>query len=129
MNRVNIVDSCGWLEYLTDGTNASFFAPPIEDTAKLLVPALSLYEVFKVVYKARGEHEALQAIALMYQGEILPFDEVNAIVAAKLSVAHSLPMADAIMYATARQKKATLWTQDKDFEKLNGVRYVAKDTD
>ena len=123
---MNVVDSSGWLEYFAGCANASFFARAIEDTAGLVVPSLSLYEVFKRVLQQRDEGTALQAIALMQQGRIIELDAAIALSAAKLSVSHRLPMADSIMLATARAHDATLWSQDADFEGLAGVRYVAK---
>ena len=62
---MNVVDSPGWLEYFADGPNADFFAPAIQDTKKLVVPTLSIFEVFKRILQQRDEGEALQAIALM----------------------------------------------------------------
>jgi len=62
---MNVVDSCGWLEYFSDGPNAGFFAPAIENTAKLLVPTLTLFEVFKCILQQRTEADALRAIALI----------------------------------------------------------------
>ena len=68
---MNVVDSSGWLEYFADGPNAEFFAEPIEDVKHLVVPVISLYEVFKRVYQQRGENEALQVVAVMMQGEVV----------------------------------------------------------
>jgi predicted nucleic acid-binding protein len=121
---MNIVDSSGWLEYFAAGPNASFFEPAITKPADLLVPTVSLYEVFKRVYQQRGESEALVAVALMEQGAVIDLDPTLALSAAKLSVDRELPMADSIMLATARQAGAELWTQDADFEGLEGVRYI-----
>jgi predicted nucleic acid-binding protein len=121
---MNIVDSSGWLEYFAGGPNASFFEPAITKPADLLVPTVSLYEVFKRVYQQRGESEALVAVALMEQGAVIDLDPTLALSAAKLSVDRELPMADSIMLATARQAGAELWTQDADFEGLEGVRYI-----
>ena len=120
---MNVVDSSGWLEYFADGPAAGFFAPPIEETAKLVVPTLSLYEVFRRLLQQRGESAALTAVALMQQGVLVELSAPLALSAATLSVRHRLPMADSVMYATARAHAATLWTQDVDFEKLPNVRY------
>ena len=120
---MNVVDSSGWLEYLAGGPNATFFAPAVEATADLLVPTLSIFEVFKRVLGQRDESLALQAIALMYQGRIVDLSAPLAIDAARLSRRESLPMADSIMLATARAFGATLWTQDADFEAIPDVRY------
>jgi predicted nucleic acid-binding protein len=120
---MNVVDSSGWLEYFANGANADFFAPAIENTAELMVPALSVYEVFKRVLLQRGEGDALQAVAAMLQGRVVDLDTDVALRAARLSVAFKLPMADSIMLATAQRHGATLWTQDADFEGIPGVEY------
>ena len=123
---MNLVDSSGWLEYLADGLNADFFANSILATADLLVPTLSLYEVFKRVLQQRGENDALQAVALMQQGTIVELSGSLALSAARISLNDKIPMADSIMLATARAYGATLWSQDSDFENIAGVRYIAK---
>lgn len=123
---MNVVDSSGWLEYFGDGPNAAFFAGPLAKAEELIVPAISVFEVFKRVLQQRDEASALQAAALMQQGRTVALDPALAMAAAKLSYELKLPMADSIMLATARQFNALLWTQDADFENLPGVRYVAK---
>jgi toxin FitB len=123
---MNVVDSSGWLEYLADGPNADFFAPAIENTPDLVVPSLSLYEVFKRVLQQRGEGDALQAVALMSQGRVVDLDTDLALRAAKVSVEYKLPLADSVMLSTAHWCDATLWTQDADFEGVDGVRYIAR---
>jgi toxin FitB len=120
---MNIVDSSGWLEYLAAGANAECFSKPIEDTKELLVPSISIYEVFKRVVQQKSENEALQVIALMQQGQVVNLDPSIAISAARVSIQHQMPMADAIMLATARNGKATLWTQDSHFEGIRNVNY------
>jgi predicted nucleic acid-binding protein len=122
---MNIVDSSGWLEYFADGPNASVFAPVINKTNELVVPALSVYEVFKRIYLQRGESEALMAAALMQQGRVVELDVTLALTAAKLSAETKLPMADSIILATARAEGAILWTQDVDFAGMEGVRYFS----
>ena len=123
---MNVVDSSAWLEYFADGPNGSLFAKPIEATRSLLVPSLALYEVFKRVSVQRDEDEALRAIAVMEQGKVVDLDRATALEAARLSVQHGIAMADSIMLATARRHRATLWTQDSDFEGLAGTKYYAK---
>ena len=123
---MNVVDSSGWLEYFADGPNADFFAPAIENTPELLVPSISLYEVFKRVLQQRGEGDALQAVAVMMQGKVVDLDADLALAASKLSVELRLPMADSVMLATAFAHEATLWTQEVDFQGIQGVQYIAK---
>lgn len=61
---MNVVDSSGWLEYFADGPNAAFFAPAFEKIQELVVPTISIYEVFKRILQQRDEAAALQAAAL-----------------------------------------------------------------
>jgi predicted nucleic acid-binding protein len=123
---MNVVDSSGWLEYYADGPNAEFFAPVIENLSELVVPSLSLYEVFKRVLQQRGEGDALQAVAVMLQGQVVDLDTELALNAAKVSTEFRLPMADSVILATAQVCHATLWTQDSDFESIESVQYIEK---
>jgi len=123
---LNVVDSSGWLEYFASGKNAGHFAPAIENTSRLIVPTLSLFEVFMRVLQQRGEPSALQAVALMHQGRVVSLDATLALAAARLSAAERLPLADSVMLATARAHDAILWTQDSDFKGRDGVRFVPR---
>lgn len=123
---MNVVDSSGWIEYFTAGPNSGFFAGAIEKVDELIVPALAICEVFKWVSRERGETQALKAVAHMQLGEVVELDSGLAIYAARLSLQSKLPLADSIVYATARAREATLWTQDDDFEGLANVKYIAK---
>jgi toxin FitB len=125
-HSVNVVDSSGWLEYLADGANADFFAAVIEAPERLVVPSLSILEVFKWVLRERSEDAALQAAALMQQGQVVELDVAIALRAAKLGLEHKLPLADSVMLATAHAHGAVLWTQDADLDNLEGVEYRAK---
>lgn len=122
----NVVDSSGWLEYFGGTPNASFFAGAIEDVARLIVPSITILEVFKRVMLVRGEAEALMAAAHMQQGNVVDLDQFLAVDAARLGIEWKLPLADSVVLATARRHGATLWTQDADFEKIAGVRFIAK---
>lgn len=125
---MNVVDSSGWLEYFANSPDADFFAPAIEDAANLIVPSISIFEVFKRVLQQRGESDALQVAALMKQGLVVNLDSSIALQAAKLSVDYKLPMADSVILATAYACNAVLWTQDADFDGLSGVQYKAKNS-
>jgi predicted nucleic acid-binding protein len=119
---VNVVDSSAWLEYLAGTDRAELFAEAIEDTGRLIIPAISIYEVYKKVLRDKGEDMAAQVFGLMSLGKIVELDSALAIEAAGLP----LPMADSIIYATALRHDATLWTQDAHFEGIQGVRYFRK---
>ena len=123
---MNLVDSCGWLEYFADGPQADFYAPAIEDTGSLMVPTICLLEVFKRVLQQRGEDAALQAAAAMHQGLIVPLDASLALRAARISSDLKLPLADSVILATARTYLGVIWTQDAHFKGLEGVRYTEK---
>ena len=123
---MNVVDSSAWLAYFADEPNAQHFASAIEAPDSLIVPSITLLEVFKKVAQQRGEGVALQYVAVMQQGRVVELDAVLALLAASLGARHKLPLADSIIYATAQQGNALVWTQDADFEGLNGVRYFAK---
>lgn len=122
MSTSNVVDSSGWLEYFADSAQASHFAPAIEDSANLLVPVITLYEVFKKVLRERGENDALQIASMMQTGRLIELDSALAMEAAR----HPLPLADSLIYATAMRFNATLWTQDDHFKGLPRVRFFAK---
>jgi predicted nucleic acid-binding protein len=123
---VNVVDSSAWLEYFSGGPNTRYFSAPIEDTEALIVPVLTLFEVFKVVSQRAGESAALQAITAMQQGRVIDLNASLAITAAKLSAELKLPLADSIILCTAQQHGATLWTQDADFKGMPHVKFKAR---
>jgi toxin FitB len=123
VSEANVVDSSGWLEYFTDSDRATFFASAIEDAESLVVPVISIYEVFKKVLRERGEDAALQVASLMQAGKVIDLDSALALEAAR----YPLPLADSLIYATAMRSEATLWTQDEHFKDLPNVRYFPKE--
>ena len=123
---MNVIDSSGWLEYFADGPNAKHFASVVKVPDELVVPTVTLYEVFKVVLREADENAALQAVAAMQKGTVADLTPKLAISAGKLSLQYSLPMADAIIVATTNAHAATLWTQDIHFKDINGVKYFPK---
>jgi toxin FitB len=126
---MNVVDSSAWLEYFADGGNAEFFAAAIEATDDLLVPSITLYEVFKRVALQRSEGEALAAVAQMQRGKVIELSGTLALDSARTSLELKLPLADSVILTTARAFDATLWTQDADFEGVSGVMYVSRTSD
>lgn len=123
---MNVVDSSAWLEYFADGPNAKHFVKVIEEPDELLVPSITLLEVFKRISQQRNESAALQYMAVMRQSTVVDLDASLALRAAALGLRHQLPLADSVVYATAQAAGALVWTQDADFEGLEGVRYRAK---
>lgn len=122
MSGRNVVDSSGWLEFLTGSTRSRIFLPAIKDTKNLIVPVISVYEVVKRILRDGDEADARNAVQAMTLGQTVDIDLSLTLKAAR----YKLPMADSIIYATAQYHQATLWTQDEDFEGLPGVRYFPK---
>jgi predicted nucleic acid-binding protein len=123
---MNVVDSSAWLSYFAGDSNAAIFSEPIEKLPELLVPSITITEVFKNVLRQRGEEAALIVTAHMNQGKVISLDSELAMDAAKFGVFHRLPLADSIIFATAQKYSALLWSQDSDFEGLENVRYISK---
>ncbi len=123
---MNVVDSSAWLEYFAEGANAKHFAKVIEAPEELLVPSVTLLEVFKRIAQQRDESTALHYVAVMQQSKVVALDSALALRAATLGIRHKLPLANSIIYATAQAANATLWTQDADFDGLYDVRFFAK---
>ncbi len=123
---MNLVDSSAWLEYFSGSKNGEHFAKVIEDTKKLIVPSIVVYEVFKKILIQRDQTTALQFVAHMKQGKFVDLDLELSLASAQISKEYGLPMADSIIYATAEKYKADLWTQDSDFRGMKGVKYFGK---
>ena len=118
-----VLDSSCWLEYFSNSPRAGRYAEVIEHTSALIVPIITIYEVYKVALREFGVAHANQAAALMREGQVIDINLHLALSAA----ATGLPMADSLIYATAQLHGATLWTQDAHFNALPGVKFFAKD--
>ena len=124
---LSVVDSSGWIEYFADGPNASFFEAAIQDADSLVVPAITLYEVFKrLLREPDGESLGLRVVAAMQRGNVVELDAELALEAARIAYERRLAMADSVILATAYQHGATVLTQDSDFEGIRRVKYVEK---
>ena len=123
---MNLVDSSGWLEYFSDGKNANAFAPVIYNIEDLIVSTINLYEIYKKILIEKDENAALEATGIMMQAHVIDIDASISIQAAMLSHELKLPMADSLIYATAKLNNAILWTQDQDFKNIEGVNFIKK---
>jgi predicted nucleic acid-binding protein len=123
---MNLVDSSGWLEYFSGGPNSDQFATPLQDPSSLIVPVITIYEVFKVVLRESSENDALQIVAAMQKGTIIDLTTSIAMKASKLSLQYRLPMADSIILSTAQSYECVIWTQDSDFKNLPDVKFFPK---
>ena len=123
---MNVVDSSGWMEYLQDTPRADLFAAAIEDRNHLLVPTIALFEVHRVLSRSLDAALVNRCLDVMRLGRVLDLTDARAVAAAQIAARHKLAMADAAMYAIAREFDATFWTQDVDYQGLDGVRYQPK---
>ena len=123
-----MVDSCGWLEHFLDGNNSAFFTPVLKDTAQLIVPSVSVYEVCRRVLMLYGAQQADMVRRAMMSVTVVQLDATGMYQAALASKQYQLHMADAIIWQTAQSHGATLYTQDADLQGLPGVAYQAKPT-
>ena len=123
---MNVVDTSGWLEYFSGGLNSHKVSPAIKEIQNLIVPTICIYEISKVILRESDENHLLQALAAIQKGKIVELSPAISTSAAKISLQHKLPMADSIIYATAKVFDATVWTQDNDFENLPNVKYFQK---
>ncbi|MFO8113655.1 MAG: type II toxin-antitoxin system VapC family toxin [Desulfosalsimonadaceae bacterium] len=123
---MNIVDSSGWLEYFSGGPNADLFSEPLEDFSQLIVPTISIYEVFKVIRRESTENKGLLAVSAMQKGKVVDLTTSIAMNASKISLQYTLPMADSIILSTAQRYNCIVWTQEQDFKDLPEVKYFPK---
>ena len=123
---MNVIDSSGWIEYLQDTPRADLFAAAIEDRNHLLVPTIALFEVHRVLSRSLDAALVNRCLDVMRLGRVLDLTDARAVAAAQIAARHKLAMADAAMYAIAREFDATFWTQDADYQGLDGVRYQPK---
>jgi predicted nucleic acid-binding protein len=119
-----VLDSSGWLEFLTSDAKADSFAPYLEGSVTLLVPTVVLYEVRKILLLKEGKTAADIFLSDALRRIIVSFDEDLALLAVELSIDYKLPMADAIIYATAQHHQAQLVTADARFANLPGVTLI-----
>ena len=119
-----MVDSSGWIEVFTDGPQAGSFVAVLDSAPALVVPVISILEVFKWVLREHGEAQAIQAAAVMQRGQVVDLDSRLALAAAQLSHSLQLPMADSIILATARDHQARLHTMDSDFRGISDVEWI-----
>jgi len=121
-----LIDTCGWIEWLTNGKLANVFEPYLMKTSDILIPTLIQYELYKWICREKNSELALEIIGITETGEVIPLDTNLALFAADLAKEHNIAMADAIIYATARKNSAVLVTCDKHFQLLPHVKFFEK---
>ncbi|HEY4715674.1 MAG TPA: type II toxin-antitoxin system VapC family toxin [bacterium] len=122
-----IVDSSGWIEYFRNGMLAERFEKYLADLAKVVVPTVIIYEVYKKIKKEKGEDQAVQIVGQMLKGKVVTADAELMVLAGDLGIKHAIPMVDAIVYATSVREKCPVVSSDPHLEKLENVVYVNPD--
>ena len=120
-----VIDTSGWVEYLTDGPLATVYAEYVR-REDVLVPTVVLYEVYKLLRRTVSDEVAEQAAGRLKETNLVTLNQGIALAAADMSLEHGLPMADAIIYATAQTRDALVVTSDAHFQGLPGVEFVAR---
>ena len=123
---MNIVDSSCWIEYLMDTEIGASVAPVVENAAGLLVPAITLYEVYKKLLAEKSEEYALEVVSYMQTGTVIELNAGLSLSAARISRSYKLPMADSIIYATALRYSALIFSCDKHFQDMPGIQFFPK---
>ncbi|MFL6246295.1 MAG: type II toxin-antitoxin system VapC family toxin [Thermoanaerobaculia bacterium] len=121
-----VIDSSGWIEFFTDGPLADDYARKLRHLPSIVTPVIVIYEVYKRLKRELSEDDGIIAVSAMQRMQIVPVDVELALSAADLSLEYGLAMADALVLATARKYDAELVTSDRDFERVDGVTYLAK---
>ncbi|MCF6237131.1 MAG: type II toxin-antitoxin system VapC family toxin [Gammaproteobacteria bacterium] len=121
-----LIDTCGWIEWLTNGALNDQYEPYFNQIEANIVPTSVQFELYKWVVQKRGVQQALEAVALTEQAEVIHLSTSIALSAADLSIEYKLSFADSIIYATAQFHKAELITSDAHFKKLPDVTYFEK---
>ena len=121
-----IVDSCGWLEWFTNGNLADSYERYLVDQNNILMPTIVLYEVYKILKREAGEEKALLAAGYMKNSTVIPLDEELALAAADVALQERLAMADAIIVAAAQKNNSKIITSDTDLKGHSSVTYIPK---
>ena len=121
---MTIVDSCGWIKVFTEGPLSDRYWDFLKDLDQVVTPTIILYEVYKIIKRERTEEDALLAISLIKRTRVVPLTDTIALSAADAGLKHGLPMADAIVYATAMEHNCDVVTEDRHFEDLDHVIFV-----
>ncbi len=121
-----VIDTSGWLEYFTGGPNSNIFSTAIKNNPKIIIPTIILYDLWKKISREKGEDKVIEVVAQLKRFDIISLDESLSISVAKISNEFKIPMADSIIYGTAKKYNATLWAQDPDFKDFENVKYIEK---
>lgn len=121
-----LVDTSAWIEWLIGSATGEALSERLPEQSDWLVPTMVQLELAKWLTREVGEDKADQVIAFTQVCQVVPLDTEIALAAADVCRTHKLATADAIIFATARARGATLLTCDVHFEGLPGVDFMPK---
>jgi predicted nucleic acid-binding protein len=121
-----LVDTSAWIEWLIGSQTGEKVAQHLPEQSDWLVPTMVQLELAKWLTREAGEDKADQVIAFTQVCNVILLDTETALAAAEACREHKLATADAIIFATARIKGATILTCDGHFEGLPGVTLIGK---
>jgi predicted nucleic acid-binding protein len=121
-----LVDTSAWIEWLIGSPTGEALSERLPEQSDWLVPTMVQLELAKWLTREVGEDKADQVIAFTQVCQVVPLDTEIALAAADACRMHKLATADAIIFATAQARGATLLTCDAHFEGLPGVDFMPK---
>ncbi len=121
-----LVDTCGWIEWLTDGVLSDKYEHYLKTIERVIVPTSVQFELYKWVSKQRSTQAAIEVVALTEQAQVIALSTPIALLAADLANEHKLSFADSIIYASSQFHQAELITSDSHFKNLQDVIYFEK---
>ncbi len=124
MSLCFVLDSSVWIELLNKGPLLKECTKVLKNAQRIIVPTLVLFEVYKKIAACHTEDQALSAIALLSQHEVMDMTREIALAAADLSLQKRLAMADSIVLAHAQQSGAVLVTLDNDFVGISDTQVI-----
>ena len=98
----------------------------VENPNDLIVPTITLYEVFKKLSSEKDKEYAQNVITYMQTGTIIELNAELSLSAADISRKYKLAMADSIIYSTAQHYSAMVFSCDIHFKDLPNVTYFLK---
>ena len=75
---MRLVDSCGWIEFFTNGPSADEYASELSaPPERIVVPTVVLHEVYKFLLRTAGEETALRCAGRMTSCRFRGFNPVS----------------------------------------------------
>jgi predicted nucleic acid-binding protein len=123
---MRVVDTSVWIEWIVGSPLGEKLAHELPRNDQWVVPTIVQYELWRWLAREMSDAAAARAIAFSTELVVAPLTTDIATKAAAYAKLHGLATADAIIFATAKDAGADLFTCDAHFAELPGVTYVTK---